>query len=79
MGEEESGMIRLRIERLSDAEIATVTERPVGHNDGVDGLIWFEYGLPIGRVIIEQYDESDMWCPANPEDNWVPIEVIDES
>jgi len=54
-------MIRLRIERTESS-----------HDTG-DGLLWFEDGHFVGRVIIEEWSS----VLPNNECGWVPVEVID--
>ena len=61
-------MIRLRIHRFTDEELG----KPA------NGLLWYEDGDIMGRVVIEQAP----WIGVPPEGvelDWTPVEVIDES
>ena len=68
-------MIRLRIERP--------TPPPIGDEDiyWKEGLVWYEDGKPVGRVIIEQEVVSDV--KDHPgygiirSYRWVPVEVVE--
>ena len=57
-------MIRVRIERYNALEIGANPE----------GLLWYEYGEPVGRAIIEAWNGE---LPVDDPLNWVSVEVID--
>ena len=65
-------MIRLRIERIFFCEDIE-QEGNLRH-----GLIWYEDGEPVGRVIIEQTETMGPFGDSLDPD-WEPVEVIDES
>ena len=54
-------MIRLRVERFQ----LGINEEPV-----LEGVVYFEGGAPVGRVVIEQ----TITDPPLPE--WEPVEVL---
>jgi len=57
-------MIRLRIERAFSDEKVTA-----------EGLVWYEDGRPVGRVIIEE--QMHFVSDGTRGFDWVPVEVID--
>jgi len=66
-------MIRLRIDRS--------LEDDWDRNSFREGIVWYEDGSPVGRVIIEQEVVSDV--KDHPgygtirSYRWVPVEVVD--
>jgi len=54
-------MIRLRIDRENDKPCSS-------------GLVWYDSGKAVGRVIIEQEVVSE---DHPPQIRWVPVEVVD--
>ena len=61
-------MIRLRIER------PTYEELP---DSKLQGLTWYEDGIPVGRVVIEHREmegpRGEQWWG-----NWEPVEVVED-
>jgi len=66
-------MIRLRLERFTEHM------NPDGfrYQPIIEGLVFYEGGLAVGRVIIEQ--ETIVSEGGKRYETWSPVEVIDES
>ena len=57
-------MIRLRI------------DRGVQTDEKFEGIVWYENGIPVGRVIIEQTETMGPFGDhLDPE--WEPVEVVE--
>ena len=61
-------MIRLRIDRS--------LEDDWDRNSFREGVVWYEDGKPVGRVIIEQTETMGPFGDHLDPD-WVPVEVVD--
>ena len=64
-------MIRLRLDRMDYSE-----DPEYGTGPSRNGLIWYAYGQPVGRVIIEEYHrivgvDGDGY-------EWIPVEMVDD-
>ena len=68
-------MIRLRIDRSVSEKIGLDKQLRI------DGLIWYESGLPMGRVIIERAEPDGFKQLDGFEREicykWVPVEVVE--
>jgi len=65
-------MIRLKLLRLDYEE-----DPEYGGGPFREGLIWYEYGKPVGRVIIEEHRQK-CYEDGSSEWGWFPVEVVEE-
>ena len=58
-------MIRLKIERME-------------YGEEIEGLIWYEGGLPVGRVVIEEYHRMVNSAGNDEGHEWIPVEMVEQ-
>jgi hypothetical protein len=65
-------MIRLKLLRLDYSE-----DPEYGSGPHRKGLIWYEYGQPVGRVIIEEYHRIVNSAGNDEGYEWIPVEMVE--